>query len=107
MRLASSFALAALVIIVGSAPALADCIDDLPALKARVAHEKDPAKTAAAKKQVMLANENVHGSESECRNAVTRAYRILNQSADEQTARTGYQKPPVAPAPGKPWNSIR
>jgi len=107
MRLVCSFALAALALAVGAGSCLADCVDDLPGLKARVAHEKDPVKSAAARKQVMLADQNVRGSESECRNAVIRAYRILKQPSDAQTAQAGNQKPPTTPAPGKPWNSIR
>jgi hypothetical protein len=107
MRLARSFALAALALAVGAGSCLADCADDLRGLKARVVREKDPVKSAAAKKQVMLADQNVRGSESECRNAVTRGYRILNQPANEQTAHAGNRKPPTAPEPGKPWNSIR
>ena len=107
MRLSRSFALAALVLTVGAGSCRADCIDDLPGLKARVTREKDPVKSAAAKKQVMLAEQNVRGSESECRNAVTRAYRILKQPADQTAQAANPNKPPAAPAPGKPWNSIR
>ena len=103
-RFAPAFALLAGLLAAG--PVLADCIDDVPKLKARVTRESDTAKAGAAKKQLMLAEQNLKGSESECRNAVTRAYRILNESA-AQPAKLPPGSRPTEPAPGKPWNSIR
>jgi hypothetical protein len=90
---------------VAAGPVLADCASDVAVLDRRVARETDPAKSAAAKKQLIRAHENLKGSETECLNAVTRTYRILNASAAPQPLPAGTA--PTTPAPGKPWNSIK
>ena len=106
MRLRFTLPLLALAGILAAAPVLADCIDDVPKLKARITRESDAAKAGAAKKQLAAAEKNVRGSESECRNAVTRAYRILNESSAEPAKLAPGQRR-TEPEPGKPWNSIR
>src|SRR5437660_12486379 len=68
-------------------PALADCARDVATLKAKVAHERDPQVAAAVEKHLVKAEKNLRGSESECRNDVTRAWRAFEQpaAADAQT----------------------
>lgn len=63
-------------------PAAADCKSDLAALKARVAHEKDPAVRNAAQKHVKRAEIETKGSESECRNEVTRGWRAMAEARE-------------------------
>jgi hypothetical protein len=106
MRSVLSPLLVAAAVLLAGGPVLADCIDDVPNLKARITREQDAAKATAARKQLAIAQQNVRGSESECRNAVVRAYRILNQSPAQQAQLPPGQRP-TTPAPGKPWNSIR
>jgi hypothetical protein len=106
MRRSLISALAGLAALVAAEPVLADCVDQVPSLKARIAREQDTGKAGAARKQLAIAQQNLRGSESECRNAVIRANRILN----EQPAQQGKLPPgqrQTEPAPGKPWNSIR
>jgi hypothetical protein len=65
---------------VAAQPAAADCKGDLAVLKARLAREKDPQVIAATSKHVKRAEIETKGSESECRNAVTRGFRALEEA---------------------------
>jgi hypothetical protein len=106
MRAALCLPMVVLAGLASAPPALADCAADVAILKARIARENDAVKSIAAKKQLGVAQQQLKGSESECRNAVTRAYRILN--AEPQPIAAGQQaRQPLVPAPGKPWNTIR
>jgi hypothetical protein len=87
-------------------PVFADCIDDVPRLKERIKREADATKAGAARKQLLLAEQNLRGSESECRNAVVRASRILSEPTAQQAKLPPGQRK-TQPDPGKPWNSIR
>jgi hypothetical protein len=76
-------ALAALGILAAWAqPAAADCKSDLAALKGRLAREKDPAVIKATQKHVKRAEIETKGSESECRNEVTRGWRAMADARD-------------------------
>jgi hypothetical protein len=77
--LATTLALATLLM-AWAPPAAADCKSDLLALKARLAREKEPSVLRAAQKHVRRAEIEVKGSESECRNAVTRGWRALAEA---------------------------
>ena len=57
--------------------ARADCAGDIESVKTRLARETDPQVKAAVKKQLQQAEMQKKGSESECRNAVTRAWRAF------------------------------
>jgi hypothetical protein len=71
-------AFAAVAILAGGAqPASADCKSDLASLKASLAREKNPAVLAATQKHVKRAEIETKGSESECRNEVTRGWRAM------------------------------
>jgi hypothetical protein len=63
-------------------PAAADCKSDLAMLKARLAREKDPAVIRATQKHVKRAEIETKGSESECRNAVTRGFRAMKAARE-------------------------
>jgi hypothetical protein len=63
-------------------PALADCKSDLALLKARLAHERDPAVLRATQPHVKRAEIETKGSESECRNAVTRGFRAMKAARE-------------------------
>ena len=63
-------------------PAAADCKSDLAMLKARLAREKDPAVIRATQKHVKRAEIETKGSESECRNEVTRGWRAMAEARD-------------------------
>jgi hypothetical protein len=99
--------LASLLLGALSLPAAADCAGDVAALKARLAREKDPTKSFAAKRQVTIAQQNIKGSESECRNAVTRAWRIFNAPAEPQQAAKPAYGVPLQPKPGQPLNTVK
>ena len=77
----SVFALAALLAAGVASPALADCKSDLGLLKARLARETDQAVKDAVKKHVERAEKELKGSESECRNAVTRGWRTYQEAS--------------------------
>ena len=70
-------------------PVLADCKSDLGALKARLEREPDKEVKAYVRKHVERAEKELKGSESECRNEVTRGWRAYAQatSAAEQKAK--------------------
>lgn len=74
--------LAALATILSTAPAFADCKSDLASLKARVAAERDPDVRKAAAKHIRRAEIETRGSESECRNAVTRGWRAMAEARE-------------------------
>ncbi|MBX6368967.1 MAG: hypothetical protein IRZ04_13340 [Rhodospirillales bacterium] len=74
--------LAALAITLSATPAFADCKSDLASLKARVAMERDPDVRKAAEKHVKRAEIETKGSESECRNAVTRGWRAMAEARE-------------------------
>ena len=76
--LAVAFSLALLV--AWSSPAAADCKSELAALKARLVHEKDPTVLRATQKYVKRAEIETKGSESECRNDVTRGWRAMAEA---------------------------
>jgi hypothetical protein len=63
-------------------PAAADCKSDLVALKARLAREKEPSVIRATQKHVRRAEIETRGSESECRNAVTRGWRAIAEARE-------------------------
>jgi hypothetical protein len=67
-------------VLLAAQPASADCKSDLDALKARIALEKDPTVIAATSKHVKRAEVETKGSESECRNAVTRGWRAFHEA---------------------------
>jgi hypothetical protein len=73
--------LAALLAAGVASPALADCKSDLGQLKARLARESDKAVKDAVKKHVERAEKELKGSESECRNAVTRGWRTYHEAS--------------------------
>ena len=77
----SILALAALLAAGVVGPALADCRSDLDLLKARLARESDKAVKDAVKKHVERAEKELKGSESECRNAVTRGWRTYQEAS--------------------------
>lgn len=74
--------LVAIVTIAWAMPAAADCKSDLASLKARVASERDPDVRKAAAKHVRRAEIETRGSESECRNAVTRGWRAMAEARE-------------------------
>lgn len=74
-------ALIAVLLIAVPTAVRADCAGDVSALRARLAREKDPQIVAAVRKPLQQAQKQLKGSESECRNAVTRAYRAFNEPA--------------------------
>jgi hypothetical protein len=75
------FAFAAVLAAGLAGPAFADCKSDLGLLKARLAHESDKAVKDAVKKHVDRAEKELKGSESECRNAVTRGWRTYQEAS--------------------------
>jgi hypothetical protein len=75
------FVLVALVAAGVASPSLADCKSDLGLLKARLAHESDKTVKDAVKKHVERAEKELKGSESECRNAVTRGWRTYQEAS--------------------------
>jgi hypothetical protein len=77
--LATSLGLASLFM-VAAPPAAADCKSDLLALKARLAREREPTVLRATERHVKRAEIEIRGSESECRNAVTRGWRALAEA---------------------------
>ena len=68
---------AALTAVAVPVAARADCAGDIESVKTRLARETDPQVKAAVKKQLQQAEMQKKGSESECRNAVTRAWRAF------------------------------
>jgi hypothetical protein len=73
--------LAALIAAGLASPALADCKSDLGQLKDRLARESDKAVKIAVQKHVDGAEKELKGSESECRNAVTRGWRTYHETS--------------------------
>lgn len=63
-------------------PAFADCKSDLALLKGRLAHERDPAVLRATQPHVKRAEIETKGSESECRNEVTRGFRAMRAARE-------------------------
>ena len=78
-----TFVLASFLAAAAASPAFADCKADLDQLKARLVHESDKAVRDAAKKHVERAEKELKGSESECRNAVTRGWRTYYEASDD------------------------
>lgn len=74
--------LAVLATTLSTTPAFADCKSDLASLKARVAVEQDPDVRKAAAKHIRRAEIETKGSESECRNAVTRGWRAMAEARE-------------------------
>ncbi len=68
------------------ATARADCAYDMKQIQGRLVNEPDKTKVAAVRKQLLKAQEAEPTSETECRNAVTRAWRAL-RAPPEETAR--------------------
>jgi hypothetical protein len=72
----------AVLLVAGLAdPAFADCKGNLEQLKARLARESDKAVKDAVRKHVERAEKELRGSESECRNAVTRGWRTYHEAS--------------------------
>jgi hypothetical protein len=90
-----AIALVSFGVLLAAYPAAADCRSDLKALKSRIALEKDPTVIAATSKHVKRAEIETNGSESECRNAVTRGWRALEEAklaAAQSTAKQAADK---------------
>jgi hypothetical protein len=83
--------LAVLLSTIVAMPAFADCAAEVAQLKPRVQRERDPQIAGPAKRELARAQEQLQGSESECRNAVTRAWRILKQPSTAANAKNGQQ----------------
>jgi hypothetical protein len=108
--MARALLLAVLLATVAAAPALADCVDEVAKLKPRVARERDPQIAGPAKRELARAQEQLQGSETECRNAVTRAWRILKQppaTADAKGGKQGYSYVPYNAREETPVNTPR
>ena len=73
--------LAALALVTLPATARADCAGDIDRVKAKLARETDPMVKAAVRKELQRAEIEKRGSESECRNAVTRAWRAFTPAS--------------------------
>ncbi len=76
-------ALAACLVLPALATARADCAYDIGQAKARLAFETDKVRAALVRKLLAKAEDERRVAESECRNDVTRAWRVLKAPPEE------------------------
>jgi hypothetical protein len=72
-----SRALLAAALLLPSAAAQADCAYEMQQVKSRALHETDRVKALAIQRELKKAEDARKTSETECRNNVTRAWRLL------------------------------